>query len=328
MTQRLCTVCGVTFQGSAVQRFKDILFVVDPDVDNIRAFRQALELASNNQAHLTVLSVIRDPGKLGDRIHDALLERRRDMFAELEAIATSYRVDINKKIVTGRQSLSIISEVIANGHDLVIKALCPRGSRLFIGSDMKLLRKCPCPVWLIQSAKQDAYREVLVAVDWDPDNPENEAMNRQLLEMAAALALSEFAELHVVHAWELPHEAFCRSPRSGLTQKEVDTMLASERAAHREWLEDIVSRFCRAIGHDTSKYLNPQTHLIHGPPGRVVAETARRIGAEVVVMGTVGRSGIPGLLIGNTAEEILAQIDCAVVAVKPSGFESPVAVAS
>ena len=41
-------------------------------------------------------------------------------------------------------------------------------------------------------------------------------------------------------------------------------------------------------------------------------------------MGTVARTGIPGLLIGNTAETILQRVDCSVLAVKPDGFVSPV----
>ena len=43
-------------------------------------------------------------------------------------------------------------------------------------------------------------------------------------------------------------------------------------------------------------------------------------------MGTVARTGIPGLLIGNTAESVLSQVGCSVIAVKPDGFVSPVAV--
>jgi nucleotide-binding universal stress UspA family protein len=41
-------------------------------------------------------------------------------------------------------------------------------------------------------------------------------------------------------------------------------------------------------------------------------------------MGTVGRVGIPGLFIGNTAEEIFQTTACSVLAVKPDGFISPV----
>ena len=51
---------------------------------------------------------------------------------------------------------------------------------------------------------------------------------------------------------------------------------------------------------------------------------ASDIKADLVVMGTVARTGIPGYIVGNTAEMILSQIACAVLAVKPPGFTSPV----
>jgi nucleotide-binding universal stress UspA family protein len=55
---------------------------------------------------------------------------------------------------------------------------------------------------------------------------------------------------------------------------------------------------------------------------------ARKLGVDLVVMGTVGRGGIPGLLMGNTAEAILQQVDCSVLAIKPPGFVTSVALDS
>jgi universal stress protein E len=46
-----------------------------------------------------------------------------------------------------------------------------------------------------------------------------------------------------------------------------------------------------------------------------------------VVMGTVARTGVPGFIMGNTAETILSQIDCSVLAIKPPGFTTPVTLA-
>jgi len=40
-------------------------------------------------------------------------------------------------------------------------------------------------------------------------------------------------------------------------------------------------------------------------------------------MGTVCRTGIAGFLIGNTAENVLNDVDCSVLTVKPEGFASP-----
>lgn len=46
----------------------------------------------------------------------------------------------------------------------------------------------------------------------------------------------------------------------------------------------------------------------------------------LVVMGTAARTGIPGFIMGNTAETILNRPDCSVLAVKPPGFVTPVTV--
>ncbi len=59
-------------------------------------------------------------------------------------------------------------------------------------------------------------------------------------------------------------------------------------------------------------------------PTRAIARVGRLVKRDLIVMGTVGRVGIPGLLIGNTAERILGDMSCSVLAVKPQGFVAPV----
>jgi nucleotide-binding universal stress UspA family protein len=44
-------------------------------------------------------------------------------------------------------------------------------------------------------------------------------------------------------------------------------------------------------------------------------------------MGTVARTGISGLIMGNTAEAIVDQLSCSVLAIKPDGFTTPVKMA-
>lgn len=189
---------------------------------------------------------------------------------------------------------------------------------------MRLLRKCPCPVWLIQSTQQQGCRDILVALDYEPENTENELLNRQLLEMATSLALADLSELHIVHAWRLEGESFLRSPRLGHTTAEVDEMVQEEELKRKGWLTKLVDRYCAVQGKEAADYLKPQLHLVKGHARNVVPECAMKLGAELVVMGTIARTGIPGFIIGNTAEDILNQIDCSVLAIKPAGFVSPV----
>ncbi len=316
-----------------IKRFSNILFVAESGADESEAFGHAVTLANNNQALMTVIGLVDDSGlrkegaTVASELLDAMFEQRRDHLQTLVQSAVATVPGIKTKVLVGKGFLEIIREVLQHQRDLVIKSVESAegiGQRLFGGTDMKLLSKCPCPVWVIKSAQQQGPREILVAVDYEPENPENNALNLQILEMASSLALANFSELHIVHAWRVEHEAMLRSPRLNFSSAEVDAMVQDEEDSRRRWLTDIVERGCATQGKEAASYLEPQLHLVNGSARVVVPECASKLGADLVVMGTVGRSGIPGFLMGNTAKAILDQIDCSVLAIKPAGFVSPV----
>ena len=196
---------------------------------------------------------------------------------------------------------------------------------------MHLLRKCPCPVWLIKHGKHKPYRRILAAVDVGDAYPVEElaprrALRRQILEMASSLALSEFAELHVVHAWnavaESPlHNAFMHTP-----EEELAACVEQARQHHAASLDALMNEVTGALGHDALDYLKPRTHLVKGNARKEIPALAKQIETDIIVMGTVARTGVPGFIMGNTAETILNQIDCSVVAVKPLGIVTPVTI--
>jgi len=78
------------------------------------------------------------------------------------------------------------------------------------------------------------------------------------------------------------------------------------------------------LGKEAVEFLKPKTHLVKGSARREIPVLAQKLEVDVVVMGTVARTGIPGLIMGNTAEAILEQLDCSVLAIKPPGFVTPV----
>ncbi|MBT7953258.1 MAG: universal stress protein [Gammaproteobacteria bacterium] len=317
-----------------MKRFSNILFTVTSDEDVSVSFGKAVSLAKNNQAKLTVAGVIDASDEAKELassskspLLDAMVESKQN---QLDALIKDILLDdiqVETKILIGLGFIEIIREALNFERDLVIKSLESSesiGDKLLGSVDMKLLRKCPCPVWLIRSSQQHGFREILVGLDYQPDNDTADELNMQLLQMASSLALAEFGELHIVHAWEFAYELFYRSSRSGNSTEEVDKMIAEEEDIRRQWLADLVDKHCSIVGEGAGDYLKPQIHLIKGNPRVVVPECAREIGAELVVVGTVCRTGIPGLIIGNTVEEILNRIDSSVLAVKPKGFVSPV----
>ena len=318
-----------------MKRFKSILCVVNTNIQDTVAMEHAVKLADRNQASLTVVEVI-------DEIppNTTLFERTMssiDLQAELIAVHQNrlqelvlpwgQKTEIKTKVLTGILFLEVIYEVLRNQHDLVFKT-AESGvllDRVFGSDDMHLLRKCPSPVWLFKPGSPKAYQTILAAVDVDVDYPQEELNTRylliqQILDMASSLALSESAELHIVHSWRAKYEGAMSGAFMARPKHEVASYVKSVKQQHALNMNGNIDR----LGKDILECLNPEKHLVRGDPCKEIPAFAMEIQADLVVMGTVARTGISGFVIGNTAETILSQLDCSVLAIKPPGFQSPV----
>ena len=360
-----------------MQRFKNILVVIDHKTESGVVVERAVGLARGNGARLTLVStlnrlprngqqqfVAKPPAELSRPIYNIIEEWppdidvphapyqpeiRQEPAGEHSSSAnrltgspsvlirehvTGYEgqrleqwVDharqsgphVNSKILYGTPFLQIIREVLRHGHDLVMTTAQGRSNlkdRVFGSTTMHLMRKCPCPVWVVKACQPDWHKRILAAVDPSPEDEERHALNIKIMDLATSLARMEQRELVVLHAWTFPMEHSLRSGRVGPSDK-VDRWVSEAHAQHRRQLIDLLQPYALEI----SKH---EVYLLKGEAGRLVPEVAAAREVELIVMGTVSRSGVSGLLIGNTAEKILGQVDCAVLAVKPDGFMTPV----
>lgn len=319
-----------------MKRFSNILLVVETDTDNDVALRRAVALAKDNQAALTVCAVVDAvPSELQlaitsvtpQELLDIAVTEEYDKLDKIVTLIAEGNIAVESKVLVGKPFIEIIRQVLHADYDLVMK--CPERvpsliEVLFGSIDMHLMRKCPCPVWIMKPTEHSQYRRILAAIDKDPENAVKDALNRQILEMSTSLALAEFSELHVVHAWRLLGENTFQSPRMAFSDAEVDDMIAQEGDSRRLWVEQIVSAYGVTAGEGALEYLKPQLHVIKGDARVVVPSLARQLDVDLIVMGTVARTGVAGFFMGNTAESILASINCSVLAVKPPGFITPV----
>ena len=323
-----------------MKRFKDILCTVEPGKECKLALDRAVTLAENNQANLTVITVapsisagigMPEGGPISTELQAATVNSHKQ---ELENLVEPYRqyIKIETRVLIGTPFLEIIREVLRNAHDLVIK--CPESlvwlDRLFSSDDKHLLRKCPCPVWMVRPQTGESFDRILAAVDVDDSYPTKElkthqALNEMVIELASSLAVSEFAELHVVHAWEaigediMRHGIFMQKP-----ENEVNAYVDQVRRHHAQLLDTLIKKVGARLGEDAADYINPRIHMPKGSARKVIPEIANELQVDCIIMGTVARTGVPGLFMGNTAETILDQLDCSVLAIKPPGFVTPV----
>ncbi len=319
-----------------MKRFKNILFVADAELNGGDAFERAVTLAENNQAQLTVVSILEElPAPGNEEVQGiSMSELQAAIMAkqqlELERMVSSMGKNdlIRTKVLTGVAFLALIREVLKQKIDLLIKTAEKEGvmDRLFGSSDMHLLRKCPCPVWLIKSTRQGHYRKIMAAVDFDPseNKPADDLINRQILEMSTTLALSDFSELHIIHVWHAYGESSMRSGLAYQPEAYVDAYVDRIRAKHQQWLDTLVADIVTRGGKEFTDYLKPKIHMVKGFARDMIPELVKQQDIDLIMMGTVGRTGIPGFLMGNTAETVLNRIDCSVLAVKPEGFVTPI----
>ncbi|MGA7800444.1 MAG: universal stress protein [Gammaproteobacteria bacterium] len=320
-----------------MKNFKRLLCVVNPEQNYQSAVERAVVLAENNQAHLKVVATMERNGALVrlaqrdiDQSHTDLVNAR---LHRLETSLAPYRqrTEIQTEILVGIPFLEVIREVLRNNHDLVIKMPENPGllRSIFGSDDMHLLRKCPCAVWMLKPESPASYQRILAAVDVGGTYAAEEmqtrlALNQKVLETAASLAISDFAELHVVTVWDADAVRSLYGTLTGNPQQTIDAYVAELRDEHEEALEALMHEVVGNLGTEVMDYLKPVRHVVNGSPRREIPTLAKQTQADVVVMGTVARTGIPGFIMGNTAETILNQIDCSVLAIKPPGFASPV----
>lgn len=322
-----------------MQRFKNILFVTNNETGEV-SIRRAVELAVRNEAKLTLLDVVekiptwaggRSDRAKWDKIHQADIESREH---RLERAAKAYRskVAVETKVLEGKKFLETIRQVLKHGYDLVVKdtaisvGLIPR---VFATEDMHLLRKCPCPILLTKYDSKSNFSNIMAAVDFDDLNDlespsANNTLNKQILDMSISLAQSQHSNLDVIHAYQIIGENMLHSGQTGMSDYDINEYIEDERRNHEGILSKLLGRVRRRLGEEMYCAVNIKMHVIKGNAEIIIPRQAKQLDTDLIVMGTVGRTGVPGFFIGNTAETILNNIDCSVLALKPKGFVSPV----
>ncbi len=308
-----------------MQRFKDILVAVDLSQGewfvsselrppSLEAVERALWLAKLNSARLTFFYA-HDMSAAARRLIDesngdseSILDEANDVLSSLVARAAEEGVFAEHDARFGKSWLEIIRHVLRNDHDLVVAGSRCRGGMhsLLMGSTgIKLLRKCPCPVWITRPQPDKQIKSILVAHCL-------REVGDLAMELGCSMAQFHGAQLHVLHSLEFPemdHALPALVPAKKVTQFRSDAQQHIDAQLKKY-------NFARP----------PQVHIVTDAADYAVLKHIEKHGVELVTMGTIARTGIAGFITGNTAERLLPQIPCSVLAVKPSDFVSPVSI--
>jgi universal stress protein E len=180
-------------------------------------------------------------------------------------------------------------------------------------TDWELVRLSPIPVLLVKSAA--AYRKPAVLAAVDPTHAFGKPLklDEKILALAAAVSKCLGGQLHAVHAYAAM--AVEMIPPLGLTPLLLKDDDGRAEGTARRALE----RVLRA-----TPITRARRYLISGTPIDAIVQAVNKSRSAIVVMGAVSRSGLKNLFIGNTAENILDQLSCDILVVKPLRFRNHV----
>ena len=314
-----------------MKRFKNILLVCNFDVKQNRAVERAVSLAKQNEAHLTVFSVVKElPANVSmaitilppQELLDLAINDRRERTNAIVEDIYQQGINVRAHVVIGTPFLEVIHQVLRDKHDLVILAAEGKGGlkeRLFGSTSMHLMRKCPCPVWVIKPKGHEKYKRIMAAVDTTIDfpDPEHESLNPLILQLGSSLAQMDNSLFHVVQVWSVFAEGYMQG-RGGLDNDGIRRVRKQVKQQYEIWLD-------RLLASVSLKKRNTRIHLLRNDDTpRAIVNLVKNEKIDLLVIGTVCRTGLAGFFIGNTAEKILSEVNCSVLTVKPEGFVSPV----
>lgn len=288
--------------------FKNIGVVINLEHSNENILQHAEDLARKHQTIIHLLCPL--PRQITDSQKNVIEDTFKGKLS----------CDFDLVYLTGKPMVEVVRHSAENQIDLLLiepDEISNKLNRFFHGSlSLSLLRQAPCPVWVVKKPLSSTYQRILIAVDTNNEQQKAE-LNDKLIQYGLAYAQQQSAECYLVTAWALEGESMLKGALINTSTEEIDRLKMECKIEAARAFESLQKRH-----HGT--LANCQTVMLNGNPGYALAEFVQEKNIDLIIMGTIARSGLRGFVIGNTAETVINHVDCSIMAIKPDGFIPPV----
>ncbi|TWC59834.1 universal stress protein E [Pseudomonas sp. SJZ080] len=240
---------------------------------------------------------------------DGYLQTHRHWLTEQAGLMSKHGVEVTSEVVWVQHPYEEILHFVNEMPLALIIKDAQEESALkrvfFTPLDWQLLRDCPVPVHLVTNALNPRPRNVLAIVDVLRNEDQDLVFNDQIIDAATKLAEVCDARLELLHAYDWT-AVYAKDIGFGALPMAVGIYESLGSAQHEAFA-------ALAERHGVPPECR---HLIEGIPLNSICEFAAEHHTDVIVMGTVQHKGLNKLL-GTTAEQLLQQAPCSVLAIKP-----------
>lgn len=305
-------------------KFNNILVVLNPENDKqyalARAVRLAKEQKNSNPVKITLFLAIYDlsyemsallsPEERAEMHRNVIEQRKLAILPYIEKYASD-GINFSSTVVWhSNEAEAITTEVETHNYDLVVKytnAEESLKSLIVTPVDWQILRKCPTPILVVKDGDWKHQRRILVAVNVsDDENEAHSTFNDELVSLSMDLADSlDRGNIHLVTAYP-PTPINMAIDLPEFSSGEYSSGLRGQYLLNMKALR-------QKYGID-----GDHTHVLEGFPEDVIPQVAEKLEAELVILGTIGRTGLSAAFLGNTAEHVISKLNCNLLAIKPS----------
>jgi len=282
-------------------RYRKILVAVDGSESSRNALKQAIKLANSEECWITVVSVI--PSYTGDLsatfigdMRKAMAEPCEKALSEAENIAKSERTLIKTVCEEGEIYERIVDLADAENCDLIVmgrKGLS-QIERAFMGSvAARVIGHSQRDVLVVPINTTIGWKSIFL-------NTDGSKYSEAATESAINFAKSYGGELMVLSVVEVTEEFLARAP--GM----VEDMVKKAKG----FVEDVKKK-AEESNIKTTPFVR------EGEAYRVITNLARENKADIIVMGSHGRTGLRRLLMGSVTAKVIGHSPCPVLVVKP-----------
>ena len=279
---------------------KKILVVADRIGDNQYAFHKAVELARLTVADIHVVSFCYESlSEVDNRI-----DKNNDHISLKDLVIQHAQRKWDEFIQAHKPNQNITHEIIWEKHihewilthcekthyDLIVKTGHRSESLFYTPTDWLLFRESRVPVYCVSEHDRSKKKVVLVALDLRSQRKEKQLLNNTLLESAFQLAVQTDSVLHCCYAIKIP---------TLVKDFDLIDVTAKIHQVENEVRDQAKSWF------DVYDIDKKHLHIKEGEPWQVVNNFSRKLKAQCIVVGSMGRKGVYGKVIGNTAEQII-----------------------
>lgn len=305
-----------------MKTFHHIIAAVDFTPYCQAALREAARRALLDGAQITAVHVMSEAlvGELKKALSADEATVRKEWLGKLRKFVDESDAGmemIKAEVRVGHPFLELVQACASHNADLLVMGA--KGSKDEPGRigtiAAKCVRKAPVDVLIVRKSLKGPFKHIVACVDFSEPSA-------KAVQFALHVAERDNAGVDCMHVYQsavamtLDYGGFVTPLPAIQTDEAALSAMQSE-------LDSFLEPFTRRAGSLTIKHL-----IVESPSIReAILEHVRQSQADLVVLGTRGKSGLRELLIGTTAETILQHAPCSILAVKPDDFVTPVGAA-